>query len=149
MSLFYYVKIHSATSSGLPAPTTMSLPSSSPTSIWLLSLVTDTLRIGSFSAKGLAACPKLQHTPTQIHKTFSIMHGKMVLKCFLVLLLTYFMYNGDQKTEKKSGLFPLFKTGKKSKGFRILRILKQSLGNVPHLWLFSNYDAAQFLTITI
>lgn len=56
----------SQTCSGLPAPTTMSLPSSRPTRIWLLSFVTDTQRTGTFRAKGPAAGFKL-HTKTHTH----------------------------------------------------------------------------------
>lgn len=48
------------TSEGCPAPTTMSLPSSSPTSTWLRSLVTATLRIGTFMGRGGAAGSSLE-----------------------------------------------------------------------------------------
>ncbi len=56
----YWQPLH-LTSSGFPAPTTMSLPSSRPTRIWLLSFVTDTQRTGTFRAKGATARFKL-HT---------------------------------------------------------------------------------------
>lgn len=56
-------KAHSAlilTSEGCPAPTTMSLPSSRPTSTWLRSLVTATLRMGTFMGRGGAAGSSLE-----------------------------------------------------------------------------------------
>lgn len=43
------------TSKGFPEPTTISLPSSRPTSTWLRSLVTATLRMGTFMGRGGAA----------------------------------------------------------------------------------------------
>lgn len=48
------------TSEGCPAPTTISLPSSRPTSTWLRSLVTATLRMGTFMGRGGAAGSSLQ-----------------------------------------------------------------------------------------
>lgn len=49
------------TPEGCPAPTTISLPSSRPTSTWLRSLVTDTLRTGTFMGRGdTAGCSLAQ-----------------------------------------------------------------------------------------
>lgn len=48
------------TSEGCPAPTTISLPSSKPTSTWLRSLVTATLRMGTFMGRGGAAGSSLE-----------------------------------------------------------------------------------------
>lgn len=49
------------TSSGFPAPTTINFPSSSPTRMWLHSLVTDTLLTGTFKARGVTGASRLSN----------------------------------------------------------------------------------------
>lgn len=56
------------TLAGCPAPTTISLPSSRPTSTWLRSLVTAMLRMGTFMGRGGAAGSSLQGGKEGIHE---------------------------------------------------------------------------------